>query len=195
MSRDVLEKYHDEHQFQLLVTNHPCRDNPLKMCVGKITILHQGHKIHVFFDTVRNKLKLIVDAERIDDFEEVADWMQVRTTKSKHMKLLLFKIQVEISVYFPSLGVSVKAPSHKYAGKLEGLCGDCNKDPENDWRMPDGVPAKDQEELGPSWLYDKLPGMTKENCENKPRELCEVLSVEEDPCMQLLDSSRYAQVS
>ncbi|XP_017781781.1 PREDICTED: hemocytin [Nicrophorus vespilloides] len=193
MSRDVLEKYHDEHQFQVLVTNAPCRDNKDKTCVGKVTILYQGHKIHILFDGIKNNLKLIVDAERIDDFTVIADWANVRETKSKHLKILLTKAQVEVSIYFPSLGVSVKAPSHRYGGKLEGLCGDCNKDPENDMRTPEGLVTTDADVLGPSWFYDKLPGMTRETCSNLPKEECTEMDVNDDPCVQLVDIERYAQ--
>lgn len=66
------------------------------MCVGKVTILYQGHKLHILVDYYRNKLKLIVDSERVADFEEIEDWAKVRETPTKHMKLLLTDVQVEV---------------------------------------------------------------------------------------------------
>lgn len=105
---------------KVLITNHPCKNKPEKTCVGKVTILYQGRKVHILVDYYRNKLKLIVDNERIADFEEIEDWAKIRETSTKHMKILLTDVQVEVSVYYPSLGVSVKAPSHKYGGKMEG---------------------------------------------------------------------------
>lgn len=66
------------------------------MCVGKVTILYQGHKIHILVDYVRNKLKLIVDNEKIDDFEELLPWASVRETATRHMKILLTEVQVEV---------------------------------------------------------------------------------------------------
>lgn len=70
------------------------------MCVGKITILYDDHKIHVLLDEYRNKLNLIVDSERITDFEEVAAWTAVRETATKHLKLLLIEAQIEVRKQF-----------------------------------------------------------------------------------------------
>lgn len=67
------------------------------MCVGKITILYEGHKIHVLVDEYRNKLNLIVDSERIVDFDDIASWASVRETATKHLKLLLIAAQVEVN--------------------------------------------------------------------------------------------------
>lgn len=100
MSRDVVQNEKEEHKFQVFITNHPCEGKPKKMCVGKVTILFAGRKIHVYRDDVRNRLKLIVDSERILDFSEVADWMEVRETKSKHFKILLKAAQVQVSFYY-----------------------------------------------------------------------------------------------
>ncbi|XP_050302983.1 hemocytin [Anthonomus grandis grandis] len=199
MSRDALMDKEDTHKWQVLITNHPCKNKPEKMCVGKITILYQGHKVHILVDHFRNRLKLIVDSERVADFEEIDDWAQVKETRAKHMKFLLTDVQVEVSVYYPSLGVSVKAPSHKYGGKLEGLCGNCNKNPDDDmvYGPFDGKPGgkpKDVGDFALSWLYENLPGgQTREGCENLPEETCAKVLPENDPCMQLLDLNKFGQ--
>ncbi|ENN77021.1 hypothetical protein YQE_06515, partial [Dendroctonus ponderosae] len=199
MSRDALEQGQDTHKWQVLITNHPCKNKPEKMCVGKVTILYQGHKVHILVDYYRNRLKLIVDSERVADFEEIEDWAKVRETATKHMKFLLTDEQVEVSVYYPSLGVSVKAPSHKYRGKLEGLCGDCNKNPDDDIRYGAfdghlGGKPQDIDDFALSWLYESLPGgQSREGCENKPEEKCAELAPEDDPCLQLLDMKKFGQ--
>lgn len=165
------------------------------MCVGKVTILHEGHKIHILYDQIRDKLKVIVDGEVLRNYAAVSEWATVLETPAKHIKFLLKKLQVEVSVYFPSLGVSVKAPSHKYGDKLEGLCGDCNKNPDDDIVTPTGSNPNDMEEFALSWLYENLPGgQSKENCKNKPEEKCEPLPIDEDPCIQLVDIGRFGQV-
>ncbi|XP_030749920.1 hemocytin [Sitophilus oryzae] len=194
MSRDALIGDEETHKWQVLITNHPCKTKPDKMCVGKVTILYKGHKVHILVDYFRNKLKLIVDSERIDDFEEIEDWAKVRETGSKHFKILLTDDQVEVSVYYPSLGVSVKAPSHKYGGKLEGLCGDCNKNPSDDIRNPDGSKPKDINDFTLNWLYEHLPGgQSREQCGNQPEEQCPEIPQSDDPCMQLLDGVKFGQ--
>ncbi|EFA10333.2 hemocytin [Tribolium castaneum] len=188
MSRDVA----DNHKFQVLITNAPCKNNEEKTCVGKVTILYQGHKIHVLNDMIRNKLKLIVDGEKIDDFTEIT-WGQIRETSSKHFKIHLVEVQVEVSVYYPSLGVSVKAPSTRYGGKLEGLCGDCDHNPLDDFRTPSGAITNDTNDFALSWLYDKLPGgQSREMCQNKPDD-CPPLPKDQDPCNLILDYKTFGQ--
>ncbi|KAJ8974052.1 hypothetical protein NQ317_002298, partial [Molorchus minor] len=194
MSRDMLLSNEDTHKFQVLITNHPCKNKPDKTCVGKVTILYEGHKIHILVDEYRNKLKFISDSERITDFDEISQWAKVRETATKHMKILLTAIQVEVSVYYPSLGVSVKAPSHNYRGKLEGLCGNCNGDSDDDIRTPQGGKPQDINDFALSWLYENLPGgQTREQCENKPEEECPSLPVDSDPCIQLVDINKFGQ--
>jgi len=85
--------------FKVLITNHPCKNKPEKACVGKVTILYQGRKVHILVDYYRNKLKLIVDNERIADFEEIEDWAKIRETSTKHMKILLTDVQVEVMTF------------------------------------------------------------------------------------------------
>ncbi|RZC42307.1 hemocytin, partial [Asbolus verrucosus] len=192
MSRDSLHKGNNKHKFQVLITNAPCTNNENKICVGKVTILYEGRKIHVYHDQIKSNLKLIVDGERIDDFADISKWSQVKRTSTKHLKILLTDIQVEVSVYYPSLGVSVKAPSHKYNGKLEGLCGNCDGDPLDDLRTSSGNVTEDIDEFVLSWLYDKIPGQSKEICANKHEE-CVPLPKESDPCNQILDYSTFGQ--
>lgn len=67
--------------------------------MGKVTILYQGRKVHILVDYYRNKLKLIVDNERIADFEEIEDWAKIRETSTKHMKILLTDVQVEVMTF------------------------------------------------------------------------------------------------
>lgn len=165
------------------------------MCVGKVTILYNGHKIHILYDEARDSLKIIIDGEVLEHFEMIKYWAVVAETPAKHIKFLLKKLQVEVSVYFPSLGVSVKAPSHKYGGGLEGLCGDCNKNPDDDFVTTAGNLQENIEEFSLSWLYENLPGgQNKESCSKKPEEKCEPLPIDDDPCIQLVDVNKFGQV-
>lgn len=81
----------------MLITNHPCKGSEEKMCVGKVTILYEGHKIHIYYDYVGNKLKIIVDAEILEKFEDIESWALVTETSAKHIIFLLKKVQIEVS--------------------------------------------------------------------------------------------------
>lgn len=61
-----------------------------------MTILFAGHKIHVLLNKLKHNLKVIVDAERLDDFDDVK-FMKIQETKTKHLKFYLTKIQVQVS--------------------------------------------------------------------------------------------------
>ncbi|CAH0555060.1 unnamed protein product [Brassicogethes aeneus] len=169
-------------------------DQP-KICEAKTCKIHIQNKAWEMCNSVKHKLKLIVDAERINDFEEISEWLSVRETSSKHFKILMTEMQVEVSVYFPSLGVSVKAPSHKYGGKLEGLCGNCNGDPSDDNIIPNNKKAINENELALGWLYDKLPGgQLPEQCGNIEKLECQPLPNDKNPCLQLIDVNKFGQV-
>jgi von Willebrand factor len=192
MSRDAVGE-DKKHKFQVLITNAPCKNNAKKTCVGKVTILYQGRKIHIFTDMIRHKLKLIVNGEHIEDFSDVSSWARITETATKHLKIHLTDVQVDVSVYYPSLGTSIKAPSQKYGGKLEGLCGDCDHNPYDDLRTPSGAIINDTDEFALSWLYDKLPGgQSKEMCANKPED-CPPLPKKSDPCNLILDYKTFGQ--
>lgn len=180
--------------FQVLITNHPCEDKPNKMCVGKVTILYNGHKIHVIRHDFGYKLQMIVDSELIDNFNEINDWVRVQVTASKHLKIYFDPVQVQVNVYYPSLGTSVKSPSHKYKGKLEGLCGDCNKDVTNDLAMPNGKIAEDVDKLAISWLFEGVIGQNTNVCSNKQKPQCD-FNIDNDPCLILRDAGRFGQVN
>ncbi|KAJ3598355.1 hypothetical protein NHX12_001865 [Muraenolepis orangiensis] len=63
------------------------------------------------------------------------------------------------SVYY----LEVTVPS-TYQGKMSGLCGNYNKDPADDFRLPNGTEAKSPEDFGKAWLAD-VPGKVCEGCE------------------------------
>lgn len=182
--------------FKVLITNHPCEDRPSKTCVGKVTILYNGHKIHIIMDDVGQKLRMIVDSEVIYDYKEISDIAKIKVTSSKHLKIFFDDIHLQVNVYYPSLGTSIKVPSHKYKGKLEGLCGDCNKGATTtkDFKMPNGKFAQDTDEFALSWLYDDIFGQSPETCANKPKPRCD-FTIDNNPCLILRDSGRFGQVT
>lgn len=108
MSRDVVYKNNEQHKFQVLITNHPCEDKPNKMCVGKVTILFRNHKIHIIRDNLKQKLKMIVDSEHIEDYKDIKSWAKVIVTGSKHLKIFLNNIRVQVlSKYFIQIYFSI----------------------------------------------------------------------------------------
>lgn len=97
-----------------------------------------------------------------------------------------------MTIKYGSLATSLKVPSRKYAGKMEGLCGDCNNNKKNDLTLNTGEITTDSEEFALNWLYTQIPGMVPEAC--KPPPACKELPPEDDPCRQILDYDTFHQV-
>lgn len=97
-----------------------------------------------------------------------------------------FRKYVSFLAYYPTLGASVKLPSHTYAGKIEGLCGNCNRIKTDDKRKRDGSIPETLEEFTHSWLSGDARQCYRENLKD-----CE--APEENPCQVLLDEERFGQ--
>lgn len=67
------------------------------MCVGKVTVLYKNHNIQVKRDLPHGSLKLIIDSEHIFDISEPKEWLDVKQTSTKHLRILLKEIQVLVS--------------------------------------------------------------------------------------------------
>ncbi|XP_025836285.1 hemocytin [Agrilus planipennis] len=191
MTRDVTQKENGQHRFQVIITNGPCEDNKKKMCVMKVTILHHHHEIVITKDNENKNFKVNLNSEQITHYGNINDWLDVLEGVTKHLLILLKDEQVEIFIYFPLLGVSVKAPSMKHGGKLEGLCGDCDGDIDNDMRISNGTITKNSEDFALAWLSS---GQSTENCLNKPEKECKPLPIESDPCLLLVDIEIFGKV-
>jgi len=81
-----------------------------------------------------------IDKEKITSFPVNETWILVEQTGQSSINVLLPRYSVLISYQYPSFSVSL--PSHIYKNKVEGLCGNCDRDPTDD----------DTSNLGDRWL-------------------------------------------
>lgn len=68
------------------------------MCVGKVTILYEGHKIHIFYNYIKDKLKIIIDGEKLEKSEDIESWATVTETASKDIVFVLKKVLIEVQI-------------------------------------------------------------------------------------------------
>lgn len=105
-----------------------------------------------------------------------------------------FAIFTQVTIKYESLAVSVKVPSRKYGGKMEGLCGDCNNNRKNDLTLSNGDITTDSDKFVSNWLHTEL-GISPEACLPPPPPVCEGLSPDEDPCRQILEYETFREVT
>ena len=102
---------------------------------------------------------------------------------------------MEVSYFFNNYGFKVRAPSHLYLNKTEGLCGNCNGLLDDDMHLPNGMLAEDVNQFGLSWLVSNLlkesPIGDEDQCQADQPAECQILEPENDPCFKLIDNEIF----
>lgn len=174
------------HEFRVVVGNAPCLQNPGKMCPDVVTLTYGKHEIEVTRSLDYKKLDITLDGAEVMHVPLETDWIEIKEKGAKHINVFLPKLQLDMSVYYPTLGVSVKLPSHTYGGKVEGLCGNCNRDKSDDLITPDGNKPSTLEQFTHGWLHGDAHECYVE-------ELKECEEIPKDPCTSLLDPERFGK--
>lgn len=102
---------------------------------------------------------------------------------------------------FPRFSLQIKVPSVKYANKMEGICGNCNGNPDDDMitnpaatNLPFG--ASPLKSFAMSWLAEepKLElAESKDTCFIDDEANCLPLPPETDPCFKILDEDIFGK--
>lgn len=202
LSRDLLIP--DIHTFQAYVTLGPCDQTSADKssngtCSKSLHILYGPHIVHIQRDEKSSKqLNTLIDGIIVQVPYETP-WIVVDKNHGNRLTIDFIKSQVEIDAQFDDLSFSIKLPSMKYGSKLEGLCGDCNGNPNDDLKpnpkskfIPKTTKLDDTLQ---TWLADEPALEKEENCisEEKSTLDCIPLPPESDPCLTILDESIYGQ--
>ncbi|XP_069683352.1 hemocytin isoform X2 [Periplaneta americana] len=185
-SRDVGP--HGKHEFQVLVTNVQCQDEPVSACTAGVFIEYQDHRVHL--RRKKHELEAFVDGHRVHKFPLVTDWLRMEHMPGTEVSVLIPPLQLEVSYYFHSYAFAVRLPSHTFGHRTEGLCGNCNGDDGDDMRTRNGTITSDPNEFGLSWLH---PLVSETGCTVPPEFPCKPLPPDEDPCFDVLDEERFGE--
>lgn len=104
-----------------------------------------------------------------------------------HFLILFF----QLSLVFHSMAFSVRIPKYFYQYGAQGICGDCGDD--NSEKAVD-FSQDIASWRAPNFVLDKM-GIKSKECFEKPKEECWPLPEDEDPCIKILDPSRFGKVS
>lgn len=79
-----------------------------------------------------------MDGSEVHEFPVNMSWLILEQTPSKKLSLSIPPIQLEMIAYQPNFAFALTVPSHIFGGIMEGLCGNCNEDSEDDLKKQDG---------------------------------------------------------
>nr|CAD7397465.1 unnamed protein product [Timema cristinae] len=133
-----------EHDFQVLVKNTHCRHEPTSTCTEAVTVIHEGHTIHIRRNHNTTKLQTLLDGINVDEYPLVSDWLRLDGSPDKKLTVLVPKIQLEVSYFYDNFAFVIRVPSHF------------------DWLRLDGSPDKKLTVLVPkiqlevSYFYDNF---------------------------------------
>lgn len=214
LSRDI--KLPDTYTFQVYASLAPCPVYDLdtrgsfgetetqqsqQTCTQSLHILYGQHIIHLQRSTDGrvNAFETLVDGIEATALPFKKDWIEVSEQKGKGVNIDLLKSLVEVDANFDDLSFSIKIPSVKYGGLVEGLCGNCNGDQSDDLvvnpKHADKIKSNNLNDILESWVADEPALNLKEKCvgETVVADECLPLPPDRDPCLQLLDANIFGQ--
>ncbi|OQR68987.1 Hemocytin-like [Tropilaelaps mercedesae] len=131
--------------------NAPCKER--MSCIVGLEVTHKGHIIKV----KRNQWTEI-DGEPFPD--ELLPWKAPSSTLSvfslqrgSHSTTVVSLTALGVQIHYSNenAAFSIHVPSKKFFDKMEGLCGNCNNDAEDDLQLKDGETTDDIYHFICSW--------------------------------------------
>ncbi|XP_030375562.1 hemocytin [Scaptodrosophila lebanonensis] len=205
LSRDIVLP--GVHTFQVYVSMEYCKKlwlrsaDDLTSCASALHVLNGDHVIHI--QRIPNKPKsfhVLVDGFEVKKFPHKDSWIALKEVVGKELILSLPESHLEITAAFDDSVFSLGVPSIKYGRKMEGLCGDCNDDPQNDLQpniaKRPRVKTLALSDVIRSWQADEPKlGLSSMEClsEEVPKVHCKSLPPEKDPCLQFFNEDMFGK--
>lgn len=171
-------------------------------CAKSLHILNGDHVIHIQRQADNPKaLQTFVDGFEVKKMPYKDTWINLKEIPGKELILNLPEAHVELKAAFDDLIFSIGVPSVKYGSKMEGLCGDCDGNPNNDLqenpaKKKNRKPSQELVDIINSWQADEPKlGLDPNEClsETDAEEECLPLPPETDPCMVLFNDDLFGK--
>lgn len=171
-------------------------------CAKSLHILNGDHVIHIQRSSDNPKaLKVFVDGFEVKKLPYKDAWINLREVVGKELILTLHESHVELKAAFDDLIFSIGVSSVKYGSKMEGLCGDCDGNPNNDFqenpaKKKKRKPSQDFVDIMNSWRADEPKlGLDASEClsEEVVKEDCLPLPPEKDPCLWFFEETIFGK--
>lgn len=202
LSRDIVKK--DDPTFQIYATFDKCNLNAKQndlSCTKALYVVSGQNVIKIVLD--KDEIVVVLGDKKIKNYPLIEKWVKVDKDLSGQYSLILAESSVKIANIKSQGGdllFSVKVPSLKYESKMEGLCGNCNSNPEDDLVMNPKSKKTNEfptiKEIAESWLAnEKLLNLDESMCFSQEQEKieCKPISAEKDLCLKMLDENLFGQ--
>ncbi|XP_034943572.1 hemocytin, partial [Chelonus insularis] len=182
----------DNHTYQILITNIPCSKG---ICTEALSVLYKGHFLQIEQKSYIKNFISTLDGEPLKiPFKNT--WMSLSKADNEDITLLIPAIQLEIITYWHNFAFIISLSSHIFGGAIEGLCGTCNLNNDNDEEFikSNGELTKNVDEFGASWLAIGMPQVRfsdSEDCSIQPENNCTLPVLNDDPCQILLNVDTF----
>ncbi|XP_012135564.1 hemolectin [Megachile rotundata] len=194
LSKNVeTKKSPEDYTYQILVSNGVCDAGT---CTKAIIVLYQEHVVQIKNDVLSQEFEVEVDGSKVPNYPFNTSWLVLEQWPTEKLRLLIPPIQLEIISYQPNFAFTLTLPSHIFGGSMEGLCGNCNEDSEDDLKKQDGEVTTDMQEFGTSWLVTESPrgiNLDTSACTSNDQSKCILPPEDQDPCRQLLNTMDFGQ--
>ncbi|BES96307.1 Hypothetical protein NTJ_09116 [Nesidiocoris tenuis] len=176
-------------QFKVWITNKPCLLKPDETCLHAVTLIYKDNVIQVVNDR-SGEPSVIVDGLRVPSSSNgTLNWGKVTEHVGRSVSINIPEIHMDLEVLSGSKGFSLKIPSHLYRDKTEGLCGSCNVNTTDDFKMMNGSFTDDILAFGESWQVlgqSQIIGL-EDHCQPIVEKACQPPAEDQpDPCRRLL---------
>ncbi|XP_075237780.1 hemolectin [Lycorma delicatula] len=182
--------------FKVLATTGLC-DNSDETCVKSVTVMYDNRYVQIGNYKETNEWFVKVDGEDyVDNYPIKMAWFEADlSTDRRQISVKLLDANFELLFHGRDKGFSLQLPSHIYKDKTQGLCGSCNGNQTDDFKMKNGTLSENIEIFGKSWLAQNLTGVNdKEDvCVHVPEKECKNAPVEDDICFNILDDSLFGK--
>ncbi|XP_059485087.1 hemocytin isoform X2 [Neocloeon triangulifer] len=192
-SRDI--SITGEHQFEILVTNIECIEEPGTTCTEGVTIVHQGHVVNMRREEKQKRILTTLDGDLLEKFPYSDSWLTIEVVAKNQVSVHLKNLNILVSYLFNDYAFEIRLPSHTFGSKVEGLCGNCNADQSDDFKKINGNFSDNTDEFGMSWLVKNPPKgiLTEMDCKVLQVEECEQPMPENDPCLLLMSTDKFGK--
>ncbi|XP_011303247.1 hemocytin [Fopius arisanus] len=183
----------EQHTYQILMTNVACERG---ICTETLTVIYKGHFLEAKQNKNHEEPLVTLDGTPIDKLPVKNSWMNIERVSQKDIKILIFSIKLEITIYEHNFAFNIRLPSHIFGEAVEGLCGNCNADADDDFKMKNGEMTENVDDFGMSWLATGLPTvriLDETTCLSQPPKPCLPPPAPEDICMTLLNREIFGQ--
>ncbi|KAF6208903.1 hypothetical protein GE061_014645, partial [Apolygus lucorum] len=176
--------------FKVWTTHKACLTNQEEACLYAITVLFQNHTAQVI-DVSDAKPTILIDGARLENTKNI-DWATITESEGKSVTVAVPSIYLDLEVLSRGKGFSLRLPSHLYKGNTEGLCGSCNVNAADDFKMKNGTITENLLEFGDSWSVKGQPEIVgeEESCLPVEEKIClPPADGQPDPCQTLLSDT------